>query len=99
MAYKVLGEAKHTLFISHDLKRTLAGRCFVVCIFESLYPKHNSNFVSARLVDTFNLVCATYTTYYLAITNFGDYSAFVYLPWYVTYHYRLLKDWRFLWLF
>ena len=45
--------------------------------------KHNSNIVSARLVDTLNLVFANHTTYRLAVTNFGNYSAFVIMPWYV----------------
>jgi hypothetical protein len=36
-----------------------------------------------RLVDTVNLVFANHTTYYLAVTNFGDYSSFQIMPWYV----------------
>ena len=52
-------------------------------IWELHYPKHNSNVVSARLVDTLNVVFANHTTYHLAVTNFGDYSAFEIMPWYV----------------
>ncbi|KAN0130228.1 hypothetical protein V8E53_011985 [Lactarius tabidus] len=33
------------------------------------------------LVDTVNLVFANHTTYYLAVTNFGDYSSFQIMPW------------------
>ncbi|KAN0130222.1 hypothetical protein V8E53_011979, partial [Lactarius tabidus] len=37
-----------------------------------------------RLVDTVNLVFANHTTYYIAVTNFGDYSfLLVNMPWYV----------------
>jgi len=33
------------------------------------------------LVDTVNVVFVTHSTYYLDVTNFGDYSAFLHLPW------------------
>ncbi|KAN0130236.1 hypothetical protein V8E53_011993 [Lactarius tabidus] len=38
-----------------------------------------------KLVDSVNLVFTNHTTYYIAVTNFGDYSPFeVTMPWYVT---------------
>jgi hypothetical protein len=84
VASKILGEAPQALFLAQDLKRTLAGSSFDVRFFEHCYPKHsNSSVASTRLVDTVNLVCANHTTYYLAVTNFGDYSSFEYMPWYV----------------
>lgn len=39
---------------------------------------------STRLVDSVNLIFANHTTYHLAVTNFGDYSSFEVMPWYVT---------------
>jgi hypothetical protein len=37
---------------------------------------------STRLVDTVNLVFANHTTYFLTVTNFGDYSSFEFhIPW------------------
>jgi hypothetical protein len=85
VASKVLGEAPQTLFLAQDLKRTLAGRSFDVCIFESFAIQ--SIIVASsptRLVDTVNLVFANHTTYYIAVTNFGDYSfLLVNMPWYV----------------
>ena len=35
MASKVLGEVPRALLLAQDLKRTLAGRSFIVCNFES----------------------------------------------------------------
>jgi hypothetical protein len=84
VASKVLGEVPRALFHSQNLKRTLAGRSFDVRILELCYPKHsNGSVASTRLVDTVNLVFANHTTYYLAVTNFGDYSSFQIMPWYV----------------
>jgi hypothetical protein len=85
VASKVLGEAPRALFLAQDLKRTLAGRSFAVCIFESFAIQCIIVALSStRLVDSVNLVFANHTTYLVAVTNFGDYSSFqVEMPWYV----------------
>ena len=37
---------------------------------------------SARLVDSVNVAFVCYTTYVLAVTNFGYYEPLAFLPWY-----------------
>jgi hypothetical protein len=91
VASKVLGEAQQTLFLAQNLKRTLAGRSFDVCIFESIAIQTITVAPSpTRLVDSANLVFTNHTTYYIAVTNFGDYSPFqVNMPWYVATSVRI----------
>jgi hypothetical protein len=72
VASKVLGEAQQTLFLAQNLKRTLAGRSFDVCIFESIAIQTITVAPSpTRLVDSANLVFTNHTTYYIAVTNLG----------------------------
>jgi hypothetical protein len=94
VASKIFGEASQALFLAKDLKRTLAGRSVDVRIFKC-FAIQGIIVVSpsTRLVDTVNLVFANHTTYFLTVTNFGDYSSFEFhIPWYVA----PVMYWRFL---
>ena len=54
---------------------------------------------STRLVDSLHMALVSHTTYWVAVTNFGDYSAFQVLPWYVAPKSTVICIWGSLWRF